>query len=162
MIGEKIYVCQRKKTFWQKPQNKLTFLQVFFELIWHYYHRYTPFIINHSLAVTVTRRNIKQEDYIYFVEVLALPFRYLGMASPKNIFSSWISSTMPLRGLNTALLYSGWTPPRNCSSLKNHFSAPNHRTYMKFFVYDSNTSKNNWEFFQVFLLLKIGRKSIKT
>ena len=63
---------------------------------------------------------------------------------------------------NIALLWSGCTPPKNCSCLKNHFSAPNHYTDMKFFVYDPNTSKNNWGIFQVFSLLKIGRKSIKT
>ena len=34
----------------------------------------------------------------------------------------------------------GVHPPKNCSSLKNHISAPNHRTDMKFFVYDPNTS----------------------
>ena len=56
----------------------------------------------------------------------------------------------------------GVHPPKNCSSLKNHFSAPYHSTDMTFFVYDPNTSKNKWTFFQVFSLLKIGRKSIKT
>ena len=33
---------------------------------------------------------------------------------------------------------------------------------MKLFVYDPNTSKNEWNFHQVFLSLKIGRKIIKT
>ena len=35
----------------------------------------------------------------------------------------------------------GCTPPRTCLCLKNHFSASNHRTDMKLFVYDLNTSK---------------------
>ena len=49
-----------------------------------------------------------------------------------------------------ALLHSGCTPSRTCSSLKIHFSAPNHCTYMKLFVYDPNTSKNEWIFFPNF------------
>ena len=60
-----------------------------------------------------------------------------------------------------ALLWSGCTPPKNCSSLKNHFSTPNHRTDMNFFVYDPNSSKNNWEFFQVFFIIKNWQKKYK-
>ena len=44
--------------------------------------------------------------------------------------------------LSNALLHSGCTTPRTCSSLKIHFSAPNHPTDMKLFVYDPNTSKS--------------------
>ena len=46
----------------------------------------------------------------------------------------------------------GVHPPRTCSSLKNNFSAPNDRTDMKIFVYDPNTSKNNWEFKKKFFI----------
>ena len=49
-----------------------------------------------------------------------------------------------------ALRHLGCTPPRTCSSLKNHFSAPNHCTDMKLSVYDPNTSKNEWNFFKFF------------
>ena len=49
-------------------------------------------------------------------------------------------------------------PPRTWSSLKNHFSAPNHRTDMTFFVYDPNTSKNIWKFVQVFFIIKNCQK----
>ena len=52
-------------------------------------------------------------------------------------------------------------PPRTCSSLKNHFSAPNNRTEMKLFVYDPNSSNNEWTYFQVFLLQNNGRKKYK-
>ena len=52
---------------------------------------------------------------------------------------------------------STWSTPSTCSSLTSHFSAPNHCKDMKLFVRDPNTSKNAWNNFQVFLLLKIGR-----
>ena len=52
-------------------------------------------------------------------------------------------------------------PPKNCSSLTNHLSAPNHRTDMKFCVYDPNTSKNNWEFFESFFIIKNWQKKYK-
>ena len=61
-----------------------------------------------------------------------------------------------------ALLRSGCTLPRNCSSLKTCFSAPNHGTDMKLFVFDRNNSKNEYNLFSIFYsLLKIGRQSIK-
>ena len=52
------------------------------------------------------------------------------------------------------------TPPKTCSNLKIHFSAPNHRTDMKLFVNDPNTSKNEWNL-EFVSFLKIGRKGIK-
>ena len=45
---------------------------------------------------------------------------------------------------------------------QDHFSAPNHRTDMKLFVYDPNTSKNECNFFQVCYILKNWQKSRKT
>ena len=60
-----------------------------------------------------------------------------------------------------ALLWSGCTHPKNCSSLKNHFSEPNYRTDMKIFVYDPNTSKNIWEFFESFFIIKNWQKKYK-
>ena len=70
----------------------------------------------------------------------------------------WI---IPKSRSTTALLRSGCTPPRTCSSLKNHSSAPNHRTDMKLFVYDRNTSKNELTFFQVFFIIKNWQKKYK-
>ena len=58
----------------------------------------------------------------------------------------------------TALLHSRCTPPRTCSSLKNHFSAPNHRTDIKKIVYDPNTSKNKKKFFKAFHHFKLAEK----
>ena len=52
-------------------------------------------------------------------------------------------------------------PPRTCSSFKNHFSAPNHRTDTNLFVYDLNTSKNEWNFFQVCFIIKNWQKKYK-
>ena len=56
-----------------------------------------------------------------------------------------LTSSLTIRMIKSSVL-------KNCSILKNHFSAPNHRTDMKFFVYDPNTSKNKWKFFEVFSL----------
>ena len=55
----------------------------------------------------------------------------------------------------------GCTPPKNFSSLKNHFSAPNHRIDMKVFVHDPNTSKNNWKFVESFFIIKNWHKKYK-
>ena len=52
-------------------------------------------------------------------------------------------------------------PPRTCSSLKNPFSAPNHRTDMKLFVYNPNINKNEWNFFQFFFIIKNWQKMYK-
>ena len=76
-------------------------------------------------------------------------------------FPSISNKDSPLCVPQCTILF-GVHPPRTCSSLKNYFSAPNHSTDMKFVVYDPNTSKNKWKFVNVFSLLKIGRKSIKT
>ena len=55
----------------------------------------------------------------------------------------------------------GVQPPRTYSSLTSHFSAPNHRTDMKLFVYDPNTSKNEWNVFQFFFIIKNWQKKYK-
>ena len=73
-----------------------------------------------------------------------------------NFFQNVVTPTLPSRP--NALLHSGCTPPRTYSSLTSNFSAPNHRKDMKLFVHDPHTSKNAWNNFQFFLLLKIGRK----
>ena len=53
-------------------------------------------------------------------------------------------------------------PPRTFSSLKIHFSAPNHRTDMKLFVYEPNTSKNECKFFSNFFSMKNWPKKYKS
>ena len=73
---------------------------------------------------------------------------------------SWVPLFLHIALIHHCTIIFWVHPPRNCSSLKNHFSAPNHRTDMTFLCMTRTLVRIIGNFFKFFSFLKIGRKSI--